>query len=154
MHEEYIKEAISLSQQSVDVGGYPVGSIVVLNGKIIGRGLSDGKQKMDATSHSEIAAIRDASKNLNKRELLGATVYSSLEPCIMCLCACHYAKVSTIVYACLKKHVPPKYFEGTNKLEEINKLNTPPITLIHEESFQEEALKIFNNWELNRKKIK
>ncbi len=154
MHEEYIKEAISLSQQSVDVGGYPVGSVVVLEGKIIGRGLSDGKQKIDATSHAEIAAIRDASRNVNKRDLVGATVYSSLEPCIMCLSACHWAKISTIVYACSKEHVSLKNFEGTNKLEEINKLNKPPIILVHEVFFQEQALEIFNNWELNRKKIK
>lgn len=151
-HQEYLKEAIHLSQESVDVGGYPVGAVVVLNGEIIGKGLSDGKQNMDATSHGEIAAIRDASKNLKKRDLIGATVYTSLEPCIMCLSACYWAKVSTIVYACSKEKVSAKNFEGTHSLEEVNKQNKPPLTLIHEVSLEEDALKIFNKWEVDRKK--
>ncbi len=152
MHQEYLKEAIRLSQESVNVGGYPVGAVVVIDGKIVGRGLSDGKQNMDATSHAEIAALRDASKNLQKRDLVGAIVYSSLEPCIMCLSACYWAKVTTIVYACSKKRVSIKNFEGTHSLEEINKQNRPPLTIVHEISFEEDALKIFNKWEVNRKK--
>lgn len=154
MHQEYLKEAIRLSQESVDVGGYPVGSVVVLNGEIVGKGLSDGKQKMDATSHAEIAAIRDASKNLGKRDLVGATVYSSLEPCIMCLSACYWAKVTTIVYACSKSRVSIKNFEGKHNLHEVNQLNNPPLTLIHVKDLEEEAAAIFDKWEVERKKGK
>ncbi len=151
MHKEYLTEAIRLSQESVNAGGYPVGSVVVLGGKIVGKGLSDGKQQMDATSHGEIAAIRDASNNLKKRDLIGAIVYTSLEPCIMCLCASTWAKVSTIVYACSREKVSVKNFEGTHSLHEINIKNRVPITLIHEESLEGEALNIFNKWEHDRK---
>lgn len=152
MHDQFIQEAIRLSQESVDVGGYPVGAVVVLNGKIVGRGLSDGKQNMDATSHGEIAAIRDASKTARKRDLVGATIYTSLEPCIMCLSACHWAKITTIVYACSKPRVSLKNFEGKHNLHEVNQLNNPPLILIHEKAFEEEALAIFNKWEVDRKK--
>jgi len=152
MHEEYLKETIRLSQESIKVGGYPVGAVVVLNGKIIGRGLSDGKQNMDATSHGEIAAIRDASKNIEKRDLVGTTLYTSLEPCIMCLSACHWAKISTIIYVCSRDKVSAKNFEGTHSLEEINKQNRSPLILIHDASLEEDALKIFNKWEVDRKR--
>ena len=79
MHKNFLKDAIRLSQESVNVGGYPCGSVVVINGEIVGRGLSDGTQNMDATSHAEIAAIRDASKKLGKGDLEGAVVYTSLQ---------------------------------------------------------------------------
>ena len=70
----------------------------------------------------------------------------------MCLSACHWAKVGTIVYACSKEKVSSKNFEGTHSLKEINKQNIPPLTLVHEASLEEDALKIFTAWEVGRKR--
>lgn len=85
--EDFVKHAIEISRESVRVGGYPAGAIVVHNREIVGRGLSNGKQLCDCTSHAEIAAIREASKKLNVRDLKDATLYTSLEPCVMCYAA-------------------------------------------------------------------
>jgi len=123
MDKEYLLNAINLSRDSMDIGGSPVGSIIVLNDEIIATGLSNGKQLKDATSHAEICAIREASQKIGHRDLKGATIYSSLEPCVMCFAASYWSSISKIVYACSKEKVSKWHYEGLHDLKELDRKN-------------------------------
>lgn len=144
---DYIKKTIELSRQSISVGGYPVGALIVWDGDIIATGLSDGKQLFDATSHAEISAIREASKKLNKRNLDDVVLYSSLEPCVMCFTASFWAYISRIVFACNRNRVPADYYEGSHSIFELNKASRRQIELVHFKEFEDEALKVISDWE-------
>ncbi len=146
---DFIKRVIELSKQSVDVDGYPVGALVVQNGNIISEGLSNGKQLCDATSHSETSAIRLACKKLNKRNLDDVILYTSLEPCVMCLTASFWAYIPKIVFACSRNKVSANYYEGNNNIFELNKTNRRQIELVHFKELENEALKVITEWEQN-----
>jgi guanine deaminase len=144
---DLLKQAIELSKESVAAGGYPAGALVVRDGKIIATGLSDGKQLCDATSHAEISAIRAASKKLNKRDLTDVVLYTSLEPCVMCFTASFWAHIPKIVFACSRKSVSPKYYEGEHDIFELNKSSIRQIELIYFKELKDEALKVITDWE-------
>ncbi|OGN20751.1 MAG: hypothetical protein A2910_01050 [Candidatus Yanofskybacteria bacterium RIFCSPLOWO2_01_FULL_39_28] len=101
----------------------------------------------DATSHAEISAIRGASKKLNKRDLTDAILYASLEPCVMCFAASFWAHIPKIVFACGRKSVSPKYYEGEHDIFELNKSSIRQIELIPFKEFEDEALKVITDWE-------
>jgi len=147
MDKEFLKKAIELSKISVERDGFPVGAIVVKNGVVVGEGLSDGKNSKDATSHAEIEAIRDASKKLDTRDLFSCTIYSSMEPCLMCLSASFWAKIEKIVFACSKERLAVQHFEGSNDLYEVNLKNNRQIELVYLKDLEENALNIISNWE-------
>lgn len=151
MDKNNLIKIIELSKESVAKGGFPVGAIVLLNNEIIATGVSNGKQLNDATSHAEICAIREASKKLNKRDLKGATIYSSLEPCLMCFGASYWASISRIVYACSKEKVSKQHYEGLHDLNEINMKNNRKIELVYFKELENEALDVINAWEMSRK---
>jgi len=144
--KEYLEKAIDLSKESVEVGGFPVGALVVLGGKIVADGLSNGKQLHDATSHAETEALRKASKKLSSRDLNGAIVYSSMEPCLMCFSACYWAKVKKVVYAIGKESLPKIHYEGLHNLEEINKVNNRQIEIVHLKELEAKAFEVINEW--------
>ncbi len=147
MDRTYVQEAIVLSQKSIDAGGFPAGAVVVLNGEVIAKGISNGMQLKDTTSHGEIAAIREALVKTHKADLSGATIYSSLEPCLMCFSACNWAGVSKIVYACPRQNVSRDYYEGGHSIEEINRKNNRPIELVHFSELEKDAREIIIHWE-------
>jgi tRNA(Arg) A34 adenosine deaminase TadA len=149
MDRKYLKNAIELSKKSITNGGFPVGALVVLDKKIISTGLSNGKQLKDATSHAEIVAIREASKILDRRDLKGAVIYSSLEPCLMCFSASYWAGISKIVYACSKNKVSKQHYEGLHDLHTINSNNNRTIKLAQITELEDRALAIIENWEKN-----
>ncbi|MFZ1720633.1 MAG: nucleoside deaminase [Candidatus Moraniibacteriota bacterium] len=152
MDKEYLRNAIELSKESIATGGFPVGALVVFNGEIVGRGLSNGKQLRDATSHAEIVAIRESSKLLGRRDLKGATIYSSLEPCLMCFSASYWAGISRIVYACSQRKVSKQHYEGLHNLHKINSANNRPIELVQILELENEASNIIEDWEKSLKK--
>jgi tRNA(Arg) A34 adenosine deaminase TadA len=95
----YMTRAIELSFKSVESGGGPFGAVVVLGGRIVGEGYNKVVRNSDPTAHAEILAIRAACKAINNFSLQGAVIYSSCEPCPMCLGAIWWARISTIYYA-------------------------------------------------------
>jgi guanine deaminase len=100
MNREFLREAIRLSieKSQVDEGG-PFGAVVVRNGQIIAQGWNRVASSNDPTAHAEIAAIRDACRRLGTFSLAGCEIYSSCEPCPMCLAAIYWARLSRIYYA-------------------------------------------------------
>ncbi len=145
--EDLLKQAIELSKESVSIGGYPAGALVVHNGEIIATGFSDGKQLCDGTSHAETAAIRKASRKLNKRNLTDVVLYTSLEPCVMCFTASFWAYIPKIVFACSRKSVSSKYYEGEHDIFELNKKSRRQIELIHFKELEGEAKSVIKDWE-------
>jgi tRNA(adenine34) deaminase len=144
---EWLKEAIKKSDESVRLGGFPVGAVIVRDNKLVSCGLSNGKKLNDATQHAEIDAIRSTSKFLQTRDLKKATLYSSLEPCLMCFFASYWASIPRIVYACRKTRVSRQHYEGVHDLFDINSKCNRQIEVTHLKGLEAEALKIIENWE-------
>lgn len=96
----YIKKAIALAIEGMRKNeGGPFGAVVVKDGKIVGQGWNRVTSTNDPTAHAEVTAIRDACSNLGSFQLEGCTVYSSCEPCPMCLGAIYWARPERLVFA-------------------------------------------------------
>ncbi|MBX2866393.1 nucleoside deaminase [Candidatus Kaiserbacteria bacterium] len=144
---DFIQRAIELSKESVAIGGYPVGAVIVKDGEIVSTGLSNGKQLCDPTSHAETDAIRKAGKKLNKRNLDDVVLYSSLEPCVMCLTSSFWAYIPRIMFACSRDRVSSDYFEGAHNIFELNEVGRRKIDLAHFDELEDEALNVITEWE-------
>ncbi|HWS49247.1 MAG TPA: nucleoside deaminase [Candidatus Methanoperedens sp.] len=146
--KKFLKIAVNQAKKSVKLGGFPAGAVVVQNEKIISRGVSLGHILHDPTSHAETSSIRKACKKI-KSYLDGATLYASLEPCIMCFQVSNWAEVSRIVYGCKKTEAMAKkgYYEGINDVRKINKKNNRQIEMKYIPDFEKEMLELVSEWE-------
>ena len=97
--ERWLGEAVALATANVPAGGGPFGAVVVQGGRVLGRGQNRVTRDNDPTAHAEVLAIRAACRAIGDFALGGATVYSSCEPCPLCLTAALWARVSRVVYA-------------------------------------------------------
>ncbi len=145
--KDFLRRAIHKAKESVAKGGFPAGAVVVKDGEVIGEGISIGNKLNDPTSHGEVAAIRDACKNLNTTDLSGAILYVSMQPCIMCLGASMWSSISKIVYACPKDKVSAEYYGGHYVPEAINADLTRPIEIVPVPELEDESLKVVREWE-------
>jgi tRNA(Arg) A34 adenosine deaminase TadA len=143
----YLEKAIEKARQSVEQGGFPAGAVVVKDGVIIGEGISIGNKLNDPTSHGEISAIRDACKKLSTSDLVGATLYASMEPCSMCHSASMWSGISKIVYACGKDKVSKEYYGGVYKTEALNTTFNKPIEIVQVSELEENSLTLVKSWE-------
>jgi tRNA(adenine34) deaminase len=99
MNDEYfMREALSLAQAAECLGEVPVGALVVRDGVIVGRGFNSPIGESDPTAHAEIAALRDAGRNLDNYRLPGCELFVTLEPCAMCAGAILHARLARVVY--------------------------------------------------------
>ncbi|MBR2443299.1 MAG: nucleoside deaminase [Rikenellaceae bacterium] len=101
-HEEFMSEAIRLAIDNIDNNGGPFGAVIVKDGRIVGVGANRVTANNDPTAHAEVMAIRDACKQLGTFDLDGCTIYSSCEPCPMCLSAIYWAGITEAYYGCNK----------------------------------------------------
>ena len=97
-NEHWMKAALALAAKAEMKGEVPVGAVVVLENRIIGQGRNSVISDNDPSAHAEIMACRDASKHMNNYRLLGATLYVTLEPCLMCAGALIHARIAKLVY--------------------------------------------------------
>ena len=93
-----MRMALDLAGRAEALGEVPVGAVVVLGGEVVGTGFNHPVGGNDPTAHAEIAAIRDASRKLENYRLTAATLYCTVEPCIMCLGAALHARIGRLVY--------------------------------------------------------
>ncbi len=103
--EGYMNVALILAKEALDKGNPPVGSVVVLQDKIIGKGSESGKSTGDITNHAEILSIRNAFKGGFSHQLANSTLYTTHEPCIMCSYLIRHYKIKKIVYGISVDHV-------------------------------------------------
>ena len=97
-HERFMQAALELAREAVSAGEVPVGAVVVVNGDVVGRGFNRPISSHDPTAHAEIVAMRDAAGRLGNYRLVGATMYVTVEPCLMCVGALVHARFGTLVY--------------------------------------------------------
>ena len=99
--QKYMEMAIEEARKGIDGNeGGPFGSVIVKDGEIVGRGHNQVLLLNDPTCHGEVQAIRDACKRLSTYDLTGCTIYTTGEPCPMCLAACMWANIDLIYYGC------------------------------------------------------
>ncbi|MGH8042373.1 MAG: tRNA adenosine(34) deaminase TadA [Rudaea sp.] len=98
--ERFMRRALELAQHAADEHAeVPVGAVLVLDGEIVGEGWNHNIGGNDPTAHAEIAALRDAGRNLGNYRFPGAMLYATLEPCVMCAGAIVHARVARVVFA-------------------------------------------------------
>ncbi len=129
---EFMRQAIREAYEGMEQGhGGPFGSVIVKDGKIIGRGHNRVICKKDPTCHGEIEAIRDACRNLDTYDLSGCELYTTAEPCPMCLGAVLWANIKTVYYGCSRKDTEKigfrdevfyEHLEGRTNLLKLNEL--------------------------------
>ena len=98
MHEPFMREALQLAARAREAGEVPVGAVVVADGRVIGRGWNQPIGSHDPTAHAEIVALRSAAQETGNYRLTGATMYVTIEPCVMCTGALVHARIETLVY--------------------------------------------------------
>ena len=98
MHDLFMREALALARQAAASGEVPVGAVVVVEGRVIGRGANSPIAKSDPTAHAEMLALREAAQAAGNYRLEDATLYVTLEPCLMCAGALVAARVQRLVF--------------------------------------------------------
>lgn len=138
--------AVALSATCLhEATGGPFGCVIVKDGKIVGEGFNQVTSTNDPTAHAEVVAIRDACKNLGTFQLTGCEVYTSCEPCPMCLGAIYWARPSKVYYANTKEDAAAVAFDDQFIYEEINKSGEDrSIPFLHQP--HEGALEVFKKW--------
>jgi tRNA(adenine34) deaminase len=97
-HEAGMRLALEQARRALSAGEVPVGAVVVLGGEVVGRGFNRPIGSLDPTAHAEVVAIRDAAARLENYRLTGATLYVTVEPCLMCVGAMIHARVASLVF--------------------------------------------------------
>ena len=120
-NDKYMKEAIRLSVENVEKGGGPFGAVIVKDGEIIARGANRVTSTNDPTAHAEVTAIREAAKVLNTFNLEGCEIFTSCEPCPMCLAAIYWARIDRIYFGNTKTDAKNIGFDDSFIYEEIEK---------------------------------
>ena len=150
---KFMLKAIELSIKSAETVGGPFGCVIVKDNKIISEGSNKVTSTNDPTAHGEIVAIRDACLKLNTFNLSGCELYSSCEPCPMCLSAIYWSHIEKIFYANSRNDAKNIDFDDSFIYSEINKkIEDRKIKMT--QMLRDEALKAFKIWDNKVDKIK
>ena len=153
MKNEFMKRAIELSIESVNKGGGPFGSVITKDNKIISEGYNKVTTNNDPTAHGEIVAIREACRILNIFSLKGCELYSTCEPCPMCLSAIYWARIDKIYYANTRDDAQKIDFDDSLIYSEFQKnIKKRKISMV--QMMRNEALKAFELWDKKTDKVK
>ncbi len=148
----YLKEAVELARQGVEKGaGGPFGCVIVKEGQVIGKGCNRVTSSNDPTAHAEVVAIRDACQKLGDYQLTGCDVYTSCEPCPMCLGALYWARPRRVVYASTRDEAAGAGFDDAFIYREIN-LSIAERKIPFDYLALTEAVALFGLWKENGNK--
>ena len=143
---KFMQIAIELSIENIDSGGGPFGAVIVRNGKLIAKGANRVVPNNDPTAHAEVVAIRNACRELETFDLSGCTVYTSCEPCPMCLSALYWAGIERICYANTKRDAAAINFDDSFIYDQL-RLDYDRRSIHCEHFMRDEGLKAFRKWE-------
>lgn len=144
--EQFMLRAIELAQQGMDNNaGGPFGCVVVKDRKIVGEGCNRVTSTNDPTAHAEVVAIREACQKLGAFQLDGCVIYTSCEPCPMCLGAIYWARPTRIFFAATREDAAAAGFDDKLFYEELDRPNDQR-ELQLENLLREDAVKVFQNW--------
>jgi tRNA(Arg) A34 adenosine deaminase TadA len=152
MEKKFMQKAIELSIESVKNGGGPFGAVIVKDGKIIAQSSNSVTKDNDPTAHAEVNAIRKAAKELGSFDLSGCEIYSSCEPCPMCLGAIYWAHLDKLYFANTKDDAKNIGFDDSFIYEEIDKPYAER-RIETKQFMREEAIKAFELWQQSDDKI-
>jgi len=153
MKNEFMKRAIELSLESVNKGGGPFGCVIVKDKKIVSEGSNKVTSSKDPTAHGEIVAIREACKKINNFSLSGFELYSSCEPCPMCLSAIYWARIDKVYFANTRQDAQKIDFDDSLIYSEFQKnIDKRKIPMV--QMMRNEALKAFELWDKKTDKVK
>ncbi len=149
----FLREAIALARAGAASGaGGPFGAVVVHEGRIVGRGQNRVTSTNDPTAHAEVVALREACAALERFHLPAATLYTSCEPCPMCLAAAYWAHIARIVFACTHDDAAAIGFDDAFLYRELAAPPTarrlPLVPLLHKE-----GVAVFREWAENPRRI-
>ena len=144
--KEFMRRAIELAQDGIDRNdGGPFGAVVVKNGEIVGEGNNRVTSTNDPTAHAEIVAIRNACEKLDSFQLDDCVIYTSCEPCPMCLGAIYWARPKRVFYACTREDAAEIGFDDEFIYKEIEKnFEHRQMKLVN--LLRDEGLTVFENW--------
>jgi len=154
-HEEYMKKACDLSELSVKRGGGPFGAVIINKetGEIIGKGHNMVTIKKDPTQHAEMVAISDACHTLESIDLSGCVLYTSCEPCPMCLAASYWAHIDRIYFGNTKEDAARIGFDDSFIYDEIKK-SVEERSIKMERMGEDMAAIAFDEWTLKDDKVR
>ena len=131
MEIEFMNKAVALSLQNIDEGGGPFGAVVVKDKEIVGVGINRVTANNDPTAHAEVMAIRDASARLGRFDLSDCEIYTSCEPCPMCLGAIYWARIKQVFYGNTKNGAARIGFDDSFIYDELAKpLNERSVSFV------------------------
>ena len=151
-NEELMRKAIELSIENVANGGGPFGAVIARNGEIIATGVNRGTANNDPTAHAEVSAIRAAAEKLGRFDLSDCEIFTSCEPCPMCLGAIYWARLNKIYFANNKTDAKNIGFDDSFIYDELA-LPRDQRHLSAEEMMRNEAIKAFEAWTKKTDKI-
>lgn len=144
-NEELMRMAIALAQDNVARGGGPFGAVVARDGEVVATGVNRVTADCDPTAHAEVRAIRAAAARLGTFNLAGCEIFSSCEPCPMCLGAIYWARLDRLFYACDKKDAADAGFDDSFIYDEMP-LSPAERSLPSAQMLQSEAERVFAAW--------
>jgi tRNA(Arg) A34 adenosine deaminase TadA len=146
MHLRFMREAITLAEKNLkSLEGGPFGAVVVKDGEIVGRGSNKVTANNDPTAHAEVVAIREACKNLGTFQLDGCTIYSSCEPCPMCLGAIYWARPEKLYFAAGREDAAKAGFDDSYIYQQIP-LQPEKRDMATGQMLADEAVAVFDAW--------
>lgn len=147
-----MRKAIALSIQNIQKGGGPFGAVIVKDGKVIATGVNRVTRNTDPTAHAEVTAIRKASKKLGTFDLAGCDIYTSCEPCPMCLGAVYWAHLDKMYYGNTKADAKNIGFDDSFIYDEIE-LKPEKRRLLTTQLLPDEAIEAFKAWANTENKV-
>ena len=149
----FLEEAIALANEKMNAGeGGPFGAVIVKNNQVVGRGWNRVTSKKDPTAHAEIEAIRRACKTLDTFSLEGCEIYSSCEPCPMCLTAIYWARLDALIFAATREDAADAGFDDVALYQQIALLPEQR-SLFSKNVGRKQAQEIFKRWKEKEDKI-
>ncbi|NLB67144.1 MAG: nucleoside deaminase [Bacteroidales bacterium] len=150
--EKFMRLAIDLATENIKNGGGPFGAVIVKDGEVIATGCNRVTASNDPTAHAEVNAIRAACKALDTFILKGCEIYSSCEPCPMCLGAIYWAHLDKLYYAGNKHDAADAGFDDSFIYKELE-LTPEDRRLKTEVLLEKEALRVFESWKAQEDKV-
>ena len=152
MHDDFMRRAIELAVENVENGGGPFGAVIVRGDEIVAEGVNRVTANNDPTAHAEVSAIREACQKTGNFKLEGCTVYSSCEPCPMCLSAIYWAGINRICYGNTKEDAKAIDFDDSFIYDQLE-LSYNERSIKCEHFMRAEAMKAFRKWAEKEDKI-
>ena len=152
MKEEFMRKAIALSIENVKNGGGPFGAVIVRDNEIVATGVNRVTANCDPTAHAEVSAIREAAGKLGTFDLSGCEIYTSCEPCPMCLGAIYWAHLDKMYYGNTKSDAKEIGFDDSFIYEELE-LKPEDRRLYSENLLHAEAINAFDAWSAKDDKV-